>query len=57
MGDEVGEIQIVSNGEIVYTEKLEALESIESKSFFGTIWSKFVLWIMSLFGFGDNESS
>ena len=57
MGDEVGEIEIVSNGEIVYTEKLEALESIESKGFFGRIWSKFVLWIMSLFGFGDNESS
>ena len=38
-------------------EKLEALESIESKGFFGRIWSKFVLWIMSLFGFGDNESS
>ena len=57
MGDEVGVIEIVSNGEIVYTEKLEALESIESKGFFGRIWSKFVLWIMSLFGFGDNESS
>jgi D-alanyl-D-alanine carboxypeptidase (penicillin-binding protein 5/6) len=57
MGDEVGEIEIVSNGEIVYTEKLEALESIESKGFFGRIWSKFILWIMSLFGFGDNESS
>jgi len=57
MGDEVGEIEIVSSGEIVYTEKLEALESIESKGFFGRIWSKFVLWIMSLFGFGDNESS
>ena len=57
MINEVGEIEIVSNGEIVYTEKLEALESIESKGFFGRIWSKFVLWIMSLFGFGDNESS
>ena len=57
MGDEVGEIEIVSNGEIVYTEKLEALESIESKGFFGRIWSKFILWIMSLFGFGDNEPS
>ena len=57
IGDEVGSIEIVSNGEIVYTEKLEALESIESKGFFGRIWSKFVLWIMSLFGFGDNESS
>jgi D-alanyl-D-alanine carboxypeptidase (penicillin-binding protein 5/6) len=57
IGDEVGAIEIVSNGEVVYTEKLKALESIESKGFFGRIWSKFVLWIMSLFGFGDNESS
>jgi len=29
---------------------LIALEEVEAKGFFGRLWSRFVLWIMSLFG-------
>ena len=30
---------------------------IEAKGFFGRLWSKFVLWILSLFGMTENESN
>ena len=49
-GDVLGTLDIVSNNEIVLTSDLIALETIESKGFFGRLWSKFILWIMSLFG-------
>tara|TARA_B100000927_G_C16469734_1_gene471055 strand:- start:790 stop:1953 length:1164 start_codon:yes stop_codon:yes gene_type:complete len=49
-GDVIGTLDIVSNNEIVLTSDLIALETIESKGFFGRLWSKFILWIMSLFG-------
>lgn len=57
IGQTIGTLEIVSNEEIVFSTELVALQNIKSKGFFGRIWSKFVLWIMSLFGFGDNESS
>ena len=34
----------------VLTADLVALEDIEAKGFFGRLWSRFILWIMSLFG-------
>ena len=49
-GQEMGTLNIISNGEVVHTSKLIALEEIEAKGFFGRLWSKLVLWIMSLFG-------
>jgi len=55
-GEVIGSLEIVSGSEVVYSENLIALESIDSKGFFGRIWSKFVLWIMGLFGFNDNGS-
>ena len=49
-GQEMGSLDIISNGEVVHTSTLIALEEIEPKGFFGRLWSRFVLWIMSLFG-------
>ena len=49
-GSVMGSLDIISNGEVVHTAELIALENIEAKGFFGRLWSRFVLWIMSLFG-------
>ena len=49
-GQEIGTLEIISNNEIVLTSDLIALEEVEAKGFFGRLWSRFVLWIMSLFG-------
>lgn len=49
-GQEIGTLEIISNNEIVLTSSLIALEEVEAKGFFGRLWSRFVLWIMSLFG-------
>ena len=43
-------LDIISNDEVVLTTDLLALNDVDAKGFFGRIWSKFVLWIMSLFG-------
>ena len=51
LGDKLGTLEIISNSQIVHTSDLIALEDIEAKGFFGRLWSKFVLWIMSLFNF------
>lgn len=56
-GDIVGSLEIISNGDVVFSNDLIALEEIEAKGFFGRIWSKFLLWVMSLFGFGDDGSN
>ena len=49
-GDKLGTLDIISNDEVVLTTDLHALSDVDAKGFFGRIWSKFVLWIMSLFG-------
>ena len=49
-GDKLGTLDIISNDEVVLTTDLLALNDVDAKGFFGRIWSKFVLWIMSLFG-------
>ena len=49
-GQEIGTLEIISNNEIVLTSSLIALEEVEAKGFFGRLWSRFVLWIMCLFG-------
>ena len=49
-GQEIGTLEIISNNEIVLTSSLIALEEVEAKGFFGRLWSRFLLWIMSLFG-------
>ena len=49
-GQEIGTLEIISNNEIVLTSSLIALEEVEAKGFFGRLWSRFVLWVMSLFG-------
>ena len=49
-GQEIGTLEVISNNEIVLTSSLIALEEVEAKGFFGRLWSRFVLWIMSLFG-------
>ena len=50
MGQKLGTLEIISNNEVVLTSDLIALNQVEAKGFFGRLWSKFVLWIMSLFG-------
>ena len=49
-GQVMGSLKIVSDGEVVKTADLIALENVEAKGFFGRLWSSFVLWVMSLFG-------
>ena len=56
VGQNIGTLEIISNDEIVFSTNLVALENIKSKGFFGRLWSKFVLWILSLFGMTENAS-
>ena len=49
-GQKMGSLEIISNDEIVLTSDLVALTDVDAKGFFGRLWSRFVLWIMSLFG-------
>ena len=57
IGQTIGTLEIVSNDEIVFSTELVALQSIKSKGFFGRLWSKFILWIFSLFGMTDNGTN
>jgi D-alanyl-D-alanine carboxypeptidase (penicillin-binding protein 5/6) len=56
-GELIGSLEIVSGDKVVYAQDLLALESVDSKGFFGRVWSKFILWIMGLFGLNDNGSN
>ena len=56
VGQTIGTLEIISNDKIVFSTNLVALENIKSKGFFGRLWSKFVLWILSLFGMTENAS-
>tara|TARA_Y100001970_G_scaffold170798_1_gene208771 strand:+ start:4876 stop:6024 length:1149 start_codon:yes stop_codon:yes gene_type:complete len=49
-GDKIGTLEVISDNKTVLTSDLVALEDIEAKGFFGRLWSRFILWIMSLFG-------
>ena len=49
-GQVMGSLKIISDGAVVKTADLIALENVEAKGFFGRLWSSFVLWVMSLFG-------
>ena len=49
-GQKLGTLELISNEEIVLTADLIALNDVDAKGFFGRLWSRFVLWIMSLFG-------
>ena len=57
IGQKIGTLEIVNNDEIVFSTELVALQNIKAKGFFGRLWSKFVLWILSLFGMTDNGSN
>ena len=57
IGQKIGSLEIISNDEIVFSTDLVALSNVKSKGFFGRLWSKFVLWILSLFGMTDNGTS
>jgi len=48
----IGSIEFTSNDRIVLSAPLVAIEAIEAKGFFGTLWSRLVYWITSLFSFG-----
>ena len=56
-GQKIGTLEIMSNEEVVLSTNLVALKAIKAKGFFGRLWSKFVLWIFSLFGMTENESN
>jgi D-alanyl-D-alanine carboxypeptidase (penicillin-binding protein 5/6) len=56
-GQKIGTLEIMSNEEVVFSTNLVALKAIKAKGFFGRLWSKFVLWIFSLFGMTENESN
>lgn len=56
-GQKIGTVDILSNDQIILSKDLVALKDIQAKGFFGRLWSKFVLWIFSLFGMTDSESN
>ena len=49
-GDKIGTLELISDNNTVLISDLIALEDVEAKGFFGRLWSRLVLWIMSLFG-------
>ncbi len=51
-GDVIGNIEFVSNDQLVLSTPLVAIESVDAKGFFGRIWARIVFWIMSLFSIG-----
>ena len=57
IGQKVGTLEITSGEEIVLVSELVALKDIAAKGFFGRLWSKFVLWIFSLFGMTEDGSN
>lgn len=57
LGQKIGTVDILSNDQIILSKDLVALKDIQAKGFFGRLWSKFVLWIFSLFGMTDSESN
>ena len=57
MGQKVGTLEIISNEEVVLVADLVALKDIKAKGFFGRMWSKFVLWVFSLFGLTGDDSN
>ena len=54
-GDEIGNIEFMSNDRIVFSAPLLAIESVDEKGFFGRIWARIIFWIFSLFSFGQND--
>ena len=46
-----GNIEFISNDQLVFSAPLVVIESVEAKGFFGRIWARIVFWIMSLFSF------
>jgi len=57
LGQKIGTVDILSNDQIILSKDLVALKDIQAKGFFGRLWSKFVLWIFSLFGMTDSGSN
>ena len=57
IGQKVGTLEITSGDEVVLVSELVALKDIAAKGFFGRLWSKFVLWIFSLFGMTEDGSN
>lgn len=55
IGDIIGDIEFVSNDRVVLSAPLIAIESVDSKGFFGRIWARIVFWIMSLFSIGQDD--
>jgi D-alanyl-D-alanine carboxypeptidase (penicillin-binding protein 5/6) len=49
-GQTIGTLEIISNNEVVLVSNLVALNAVEAKGFIGRLWSRFILWVMSLFG-------
>jgi D-alanyl-D-alanine carboxypeptidase (penicillin-binding protein 5/6) len=51
-GQIIGSIELTSNGRVVLTSPLVAIEAVEAKGFFGRLWSRLLYWMTSLFSFG-----
>ena len=49
-GQSIGTLEVISKGEVVLVSDLVALNAVEAKGFIGRLWSRFILWVMSLFG-------
>ena len=51
IGQIIGSIEFTSNDRVVLSAPLVAIESVESKGFFGRLIAKLIYWITSLFSF------
>jgi D-alanyl-D-alanine carboxypeptidase (penicillin-binding protein 5/6) len=50
VGDAVGELTLVLDGEVLETVPVVALEPLESGGFFARLWDMVLMWLAKLFG-------
>ena len=49
VGDPVGTLRVLSDGEIQFEAPLVALEAVEPGGFFARLWDMLLMWLNSLF--------
>jgi D-alanyl-D-alanine carboxypeptidase (penicillin-binding protein 5/6) len=49
VGDRVGSVKLLLDGETVFESPVVALEAVEPGSFFARLWDMILMWIASLF--------
>ena len=49
LGDALGTVKLMLDGEVVAETQLVALEAVEPGNFFARLWDMILMWIASLF--------